>query len=362
MNKRHITTFLLLIVTASPCVMAVDTLYDNRFKQWQNKADKGDSYSQYSLGNAYLRGNEVAIDKNKALHWFKQAAKQGHAKSQYKLGYLYYTGKGVPRNYRTAFDYFSMAAKNDHSPSQYYLGKMYASGQGTRTDYNNAIEWYQKALNNEYTPAGREIQRLQSKMSAQEADEERRAAQAAQERAAERRAAQQRAAKKIVVAKRTTPVKRVAKKKITPKPKNTKPAKVPDSNTMSVAELLSLGKWTREDEPANVLPSVTNSCNIKADQIHCETDEILKTTDYADVNYKVESVVGRFNNEKRSFVMKNKIDTIFVLPLDSEDPYVDPEAIPKKGLVRQTMKCKFETDDKIRCYNDDFKKVYFTRK
>lgn len=361
MKKSQITAFLLLVVTACPCVMAVDTLYDNRFKQWQNKADKGDSFSQYSLGNAYLRGNEVAIDKNKALHWFKQAAKQGHAKSQYKLGYLYYTGKGVPRNYRTAFDWFSMAARNDYSPAQYYLGKMYASGQGTRTDFNNAIGWYQKALDNDYTPAGREIERLRSKIAAQEAEQEQRAAQAAETRAAEQRAAEQRATKKIVVAKRTEPVKRVAKKPVKRPPSNNQ-VKVPENTTMTVAELLSLGKWTRDDEPAHVLPSVTNSCNIKSDQIHCETEEILKTTDYADVNYKVESVVGRFNNEKRSFLMKNKINTIFVLPLDVDDPYVDPEAIPKTGLVRQTMKCKFESDDKIRCYNDDFKKVYFTRK
>jgi hypothetical protein len=356
MNKSQITAFLLLVVTASPCVMAVDTLYDNRFKQWQNKADKGDSYSQYSLGNAYLRGNEVAIDKNKALHWFKQAASQGHAKSQYKLGFLYYTGKGVPRNYRTAFDWFSMAAKNDHSPAQYYLGKMYASGQGTRTDYNNAIEWYQKALKNDYTPAAREIQKLQQKMAVQDSAEEQRAAEVA-----EARAAQKRAAKKIVVAKRSTPVKTITKKKVRSASKKEQ-AKIPGKTTMSVAQLLSLGKWTRDDEPAHVLPSISNSCNIKSDQIHCETDEILKTTEYADVNYKVESVVGRFNNERRSFIMKNKVDTIFVLPLDTEDPYVDPEAIPKKGLVRQTMKCKFETDNKIRCYNDDFQKVYFTRK
>ena len=68
-----------------------DTLYDKRFKRWQSEAEKGNARAQYSLGNAYLRGNEVKIDINEAIKWFEAAAKQGHSKSEYKLGYIYYT-------------------------------------------------------------------------------------------------------------------------------------------------------------------------------------------------------------------------------------------------------------------------------
>jgi hypothetical protein len=50
------------------------------------------------------------------------------------------------------------------------------------------------------------------------------------------------------------------------------------------------------------------------------------------------------------------------MPSDPDDPDVDPENIPAVGIVTQVMKCKFENDDKIRCYNDEFQKVYFTRK
>ncbi len=154
-----------MISIASSSIQAVDTLYDNRFKQWQAKAKEGDSFSQYSLGNAYLRGNEVSIDQAKAIHWFKQAADQGHAKSEYKLGYLYYSGKSVSRNYRTAFSWFERAAKRDYSPAQFYLGKMYAAGQGTNIDYANALEWLNKALSNDYSPAEREIERTKRKLN-----------------------------------------------------------------------------------------------------------------------------------------------------------------------------------------------------
>jgi len=338
MNKRHYIPFLIMVSIASSSIPAADTLYDNRFKQWQAKAKAGDSFSQYSLGNAYLRGNEVSIDKEKAIHWFKQAAQQGHAKSEYKLGYLYYSGKNVNRDYRTAFEWFERSAKRNYSPAQFYLGKMYAAGQGTNLDYTVALDWLNKALQNDYSPAQREIERTQNKLN-QEKQSARASAPAVVNQPVE----------KIVVAKKSPVIKKPAKSKKSSRQKT------------GVAELLTQGSWMQDDLPTDFLPSSKNECTSSTDQIHCKTEEMLITTDYADINYKVESVFGRFDEKKRSFTVKNKTNTLFVLPLDPDDPDVDPEEVPTTGVVTQVMKCKFENNDKIRCYNDAFKKVYFTR-
>lgn len=341
MNTKHTILSITLLTLLSTATLAVDTLYDNRFKQWQEKAKTGDSFSQYSLGNAYLRGNEVTIDTSKAIHWFQEAAKQGHAKSEYKLGYLYYSGKGINKNYRTAFDWFKKAAGRDYSPAQFYVGKMYSAGQGTDRNYDESIKWLTSALNNGYTPAAKEIEKTQNKIQSSQVNEEESAPAATTP------------AKKIVVAKRT-----VRKAKTTPKKRSSRK----EVEKFSVIDMLTQGGWmTKDNEPTEVLPSEVNTCAVTDDKLNCKTEELHRTTEYADINYKVDFIVGRINDDKRSFMIKNKRENIFVLPSDPDDPDVDPDNIPAVGIVSQVMKCKFESDDKIRCYNDDFQKVYFTR-
>lgn len=336
MKVKHTILSITLLSLICSVAYAADTLYDNRFKQWQEKAKTGDSFSQYSLGNAYLRGNEVSIDPNKAVYWFKEAAKQGHAKSEYKLGYLYYSGKGIDRSYSAAFDWFKKAADRQYSPAQFYVGKMYSAGQGTSKDYQESLKWLTSALNNGYSPAAREIEKTQKKLEREQAQETATAAEPP--------------AKKITVAKRTVR-----------QPKSYKAKTKSKKGRFSVIEMLEQGGWLSNDEPTAVLPSSINECTSEEKQVDCKTDELHATTEYADVNYTVASIMGRINDEKRSFVIKNKRNNIFVLPSDPDDPDIDPDNIPRTGIITQVMKCKFESDDKIRCYNDDFQKVYFTR-
>jgi hypothetical protein len=352
---RYIITILMLISITGTTAFAADTLYDNRFKQWLAKAQTGDSFSQYSLGNAYLRGNEVSIDQSKAIHWFKEAAKQGHAKSQYKLGYLYYSGKGVKRSYGSAFEWFELAANSEYSPAQFYLGKMYAAGQGTDKDYTKSLDWLNKALANDYSPASREIERVERKLQV---------ARQKQQKKAAATVTVKEPVKEIVVAKVSKPKPRpkpAAKSKTSKKSAKSKKRKSVKKN-MKVADMLLLGNWMMEDKPTEILPSGINECNATSNELYCKTNEIHITTEYADVNYTRESIAGRFNEDKKSFTVKNKKNTLFVMPSDPDDPDVDPDNIPATGIETQVMKCKFESNDKIRCYNDDFQKVYFTRK
>jgi len=326
MKSKYYIILLTLLSVSSSSIPAADTLYDSRFKQWQAKANKGDAFAQYSLGNAYLRGNEVSISVDKALHWFQQAAKQNHAKSEYKLGYVYYTGKGVKRSNANAFEWFQKAANHSYSPAQFYLGKMYAKGQGTDQDYTKALEWLNKAVKNDYSPAKQEIKRIEK------------------------------------IQKNDTPVIRVATKKPAIKKRvKTKVIKKSGKRAFDTPALLAQGNWTLNNQASEILPSAINPCTTKNKSIDCKTIDLNRSDEYAEVNYKRESSLIKLASDG-SFTINTRENVFFVLPADPDDPDVDPETIPATGLkLPQTMKCKFQNKNKIKCFTDDFERITFKR-
>jgi len=329
MKLKYIIIFIPLLLIVNTFIQASDTLYDSRFKSWQEKANKGNAFSQYSLGNAYLRGNEVNIDIKKALHWFNQAAKSGHAKSEYKLGYMYYTGKGIKRNNATAIKWFTKAAKHDYSPAQFYLGKMYATGQGTSKNSTKALKWLNMALKNDYSPAKREIARIQKNLD----DEP--------------------PVKATIVAKKPKTIKRKSSKR--------KSAKKSGKKSFDVAALLSTGKWMLGDKPAEILPSALSQCSSNNKGFSCKTGELNKTTLYAEIRYQRESLLTKLTSNG-TFLIKAREHTIFVLPADADDPDFDPETIPTTGwAMPQMLICRFKANDKIDCSTDDYQKISFRR-
>lgn len=384
MKAKHIIGSTLILALLSPLVFAVDTLYDNRFKGWLDGAQKGDVLAQYSLGNAYLRGNEVSVDYNEAVHWFTEAANKDHAKSQYKLGYLYYSGTGVRKDSSTAFNWFQKSASAGYSPAQYYLGKMYADGQGTSQDFDKAMEWLGKARDNDYTPSSREIARVERLMNE--------ARQAARQEA------------------RKEPPRQVVRQEEPPKPKVQQPAQkakaststghkpevwalesnvalVSGSNKSKPAEskkpeaeikkmedkkpvpklegtagALVTGGWKLEDAPSEVFPSELVNCTAKDKDLECSTDEITTSNPFAEIHYEISSMMSRFNNEG-DFLVKIRKNVTFVLPSDPDDPEPDPQYIPKLGKQPyRLMKCKLLANkNEIRCATDDFNMVNFKR-
>jgi TPR repeat protein len=54
-------------------------------KFWQEKADQGDSYGQFHLGQHYLTGDGVEKDSAKARDLFQKAAAQGNKEAEAAL-------------------------------------------------------------------------------------------------------------------------------------------------------------------------------------------------------------------------------------------------------------------------------------
>lgn len=107
--------------------------------------------AQCNLGQIYYEGG-YGIEQNyeKALKWFKLAAKNGDTISKRILGDIYYNGNGVQQDYEEALFWYKAAAEEDDSIAQNTLGNMYYNGTGTQKNYLKATKWYNLATEGEY--------------------------------------------------------------------------------------------------------------------------------------------------------------------------------------------------------------------
>lgn len=92
----------------------------------------------------FYRGNGVARDYKKAVHWFTRSAEQGNVIAQATLGYIYLKGEGVPQDHVQAKAWLTKAAEQDDSEAQRNLGAMY-SNEGTPASTKQAQVWLTKA-------------------------------------------------------------------------------------------------------------------------------------------------------------------------------------------------------------------------
>lgn len=321
-----------------------DTLYDQRFKRWEAKAQQGDAGAQYHLGNAYLRGTEVTRDYKKALQWFEKAATQDDAKSQYKLGYLHFKGDGVPKDYGKAFRWLTRSAHQGYSPAQFYLGRCYEDGLGTDQDYEKALYWFTKAAADNYTPAKGKVAKLKSLVAEQEAK-----AQPAAEPPTS-----------APVSTTATPAPRKQRTVQAAPPKTAKKSK---TTTFDTRKLLLSGEWiTVGDEAASHMPSAIVTCKKAAGKVTCKSNRLRKTTLFARIDYEVLSQFGRFKPDG-TFMGSYRSNVLFVLPDDPDNPNPDEQDVPTTGLkVRTLLRCRFVDVNHIDCVNDNFTREKFVRK
>jgi len=340
MNNLITSSIVLVFSIVFSQFIQADTLYDGRFNRWVEQAEAGKARSQYKLGNAYLRGNEVDVDLDMALKWFRAAAKQKHAKAEYKLGYLYYLGKGVKKSTRTAFKYLKRSAKRGYSPAQFYLGKMYAAGEGTSRDYDAAISWMEKARAENYGPADSELRRIK-KERAESNSQQRRSVKVASATKTRKISSQKKSVKKKSSKKKSDKKKSANKRK----------TKTPESLQHTIMSSL----WQEQGKPAEAFPSDVNSCETKEDKLVCQSIKLNRKTDFADINYSVETSMSKFNKSGK-FLASYQVNNHFVLPEDPDDPSPSVEDVPPSGLLAKvSMRCKLNNDT-IKCITDEFEK------
>ena len=92
---------------------------------------------KFDKGMAYLLGNGVAVDKEKALHYLSEAANEGSCEAEYNLGLMYYQGDGVDQNITKSLVYLEKSAKAGYEKAVQNIGRVYMQ----RYKFDKAIPW-----------------------------------------------------------------------------------------------------------------------------------------------------------------------------------------------------------------------------
>ena len=77
----------------------------------ENKAEAGDAFAQFNLGNVYYKGTDVPQDYKEAVKWYTKSAEQGFADAQCSLGSCYEKGEGVNQDIKEAVKWWKKAAE-----------------------------------------------------------------------------------------------------------------------------------------------------------------------------------------------------------------------------------------------------------
>jgi len=112
------------------------------------QAYEGDSNAQFKVGVLYTNDQFTESDFERAVYWYKQAARQNHILAQYNLGHQYLLGRGVKKDAKKAMKWWLKAARLNHPLSQFNIGRAYYLGIGLPMNLDKSRFWFEKAAAN----------------------------------------------------------------------------------------------------------------------------------------------------------------------------------------------------------------------
>jgi TPR repeat protein len=124
-HRKIITAFVLLTSIPASHASAID-----------------DAISAYHADN-YLTARRI----------FKKIANDGHPVAQRYLAEMYDKGQGGAKDYNKAIEWYKKAAKRNDVKAQFLLGVKYINGHGVEVDEKLAYVWFAIAFNNGYKKA-----------------------------------------------------------------------------------------------------------------------------------------------------------------------------------------------------------------
>ena len=105
------------------------------------------------LGNRYRQGDRVAVNRQRALWYYRLAAALGHANAMNNIGTMYLRGEGVPQDYGRARSWFERATRRGNAYAPDNLARMYRGGCGVERDLERAQRYAMLAAERGFTPA-----------------------------------------------------------------------------------------------------------------------------------------------------------------------------------------------------------------
>lgn len=109
------------------------------------RAQNGDADAQFELGKLFSEGKIIVQNYDSAFYWFTKACEQNHAKAFQYLGNCYLCGEGVQIDKEKAVECFKRSGELGCPAGFYNLGFTYFNGLGTSVDCDKALYYLDKA-------------------------------------------------------------------------------------------------------------------------------------------------------------------------------------------------------------------------
>ena len=127
---------------------------EDEASKWQNKAvsawrasaNAGDTEAMIRLGDLYMKGDLVELDKEKAVQWYRKAAEAGNAYGQARLALCYHNGDGVGEDNEEAAKWMLKSAEQGvDCGSQWNMCVFYHDGIGVAKDIKESVKWMERS-------------------------------------------------------------------------------------------------------------------------------------------------------------------------------------------------------------------------
>ena len=123
------------------------------------------SYYCYSADYYYYCSNRKLPDKSlldpvEGMKWFRKSAQQNNHDAMEALGELYLYGKDVAMNKQEAVKWFLKAADLGNDQAMWNLGRCYEKGEGVEKNIDQAVYWYKKGAEKNRNDCKEALKRL----------------------------------------------------------------------------------------------------------------------------------------------------------------------------------------------------------
>jgi hypothetical protein len=322
---RQIVAIILLYFAATLGVSAADNndVQQGIFDSYLKLANEGDVVAQYVVAQRYETGKGTAQDMEKAFYWYEMAAKQNYPLALVKL------------------EARDKAAAKVESPAAAAVSAPAPTPPPVAVKKEPAKK-----------PAPAPSQPKPKPAKAPEATVATVTAEASPKPAkpAARRDEPKPEAKapvpEIVVAKAA-------------------PVVEPPKPDINVTQALLAGKWKRNQEEAEYLPSANAAClQSSGTEIVCFSGELTRNVDNAGLTYNVKSVISGFNNKEAKFNLRYVYNVVHV----ANKPHAAPNGMSSEmnDMAVKTgwqepgvaMECRLRDEHSLSCTRNDRRMTY----
>lgn len=126
---------------------------ERAIKWLQLASESGSGSASYQLGRLYEADNSGVFDLNKAIEYYRTAVQQQQFDACARLASAYQSGRGVEQSSKAALPWLHIGAESGHIDCQLGLGDAYRTGRGSPVDLEQSFDWYKKAAEQGCEPA-----------------------------------------------------------------------------------------------------------------------------------------------------------------------------------------------------------------